>query len=492
MPKRVKNEYGLVVTTPDAPVGGAGSPAPNTQPSAAPAAAQAAGQKGETSILGAVVPAVKQAISDRMQVDIGGAKGAMSTVAGLGELMRRPGLTGGVGEGLNFLLKGNTRDSDAPAFEQFRNEFADPKGIAQKLGFGGEQAAEFMVAPEEAGPRVGGKLAMIMKGAARKGIQSGAVRAAQTGGDPGETATAAALGFALPAAGGAIKEGVLRPAAKAATPFLMNKVIGATPKMFKNTTGPRDVAMSLLEEGPVNSRRQLLDRAVVKMKDVQTAIEEARNKGAVAGHGVVPKALLELEGHTKMLIDGMGTAIQKSKASMFPGFGKIATRGGGLGLMSMFEPTLAGGTAAVGAAKVAAEQPAIASRLARFGAGMGKAPKIGLPPVAARTIKGKAAAVSANVLHEEAEPLVGALEDRLATGQSQMSLEEVEGLNNWWKEYTGKPGFQGHSAVRGTQVDDILSKEGLSGEVADKVRKVYGRGQLSLSEAIDSVLGRSH
>jgi len=459
------------------------APAPVAQAEASPRSGGALDKVGS---------AVGSFLKFEGEVGKGLGKGAARTAIGAAQLVNK----------IPFPFQGEAGDrrqrEDAAFLEQAAKEYAEPEGVGQNLGFAGEQIAEFFATlattktPGPAGARIAASAGRIKQGlqplvratvgGAKGAAEAGGVRAVQTGGDPAQTATAAALGGAVPAA----VEGVARPLARVIAPHVISKVIGATPKSFpaqgkKVLEGARGVAMDLLRHGPVNSREEFLELAVRRMDFVTKQIERARGRGMVPGQGIVPRRLLDAEEHTKLLVDGLTGAIQKAKAKSLPDVTKFALRAFPLAVLGAINPTAGIVTTGSYLAEKALERPSIASRLARFGFELGKSRPSnahlrlpGVPPVMARG-SGRAAGETANVV-----------------GQRQIGEAEVTALEAFSKVKNLTPeGQAAHRAMRTQQVRDVLQSEGLSEAETTAAEGLYFQhGDLTLQEAIDAVLRR--
>lgn len=124
------------------------------------------------------------------QGGIGVAKGAGSTAFGLGSLVNS------ASKAFQSPLYPQTGIGDMiqpGAFDQKPPELV-PQGTAQKVGFAGEQMAEFLL-PGGAATKAGKGLGLA-KNAGLQALAAGGVGAAQSGGDPTETAIAAGAGAA--------------------------------------------------------------------------------------------------------------------------------------------------------------------------------------------------------------------------------------------------------------------------------------------------------
>lgn len=162
---------------------------------------------------------------DRTVTDVGrgAAKGVGSTLHGLsqlGDTFARNTMGRALAK-----ITGNKSYTQPSAGLEKKPDFLVPKTTAEKVGFAGEQVAEFFVPSaivSKAGKAVdvaakGSKILKarpVLQGAAKtlgraaiEGASAGAVRAAQTGGDLSETGTAASIAAAIPVAGRAIQLG---------------------------------------------------------------------------------------------------------------------------------------------------------------------------------------------------------------------------------------------------------------------------------------------
>lgn len=437
-----------------------------------------------------------------IETEKGVGKGAARTAIGLGQLVNK----------IPFPFQGEEGDrrqaDDARLLEGAAKEFGTPEGPLQDLGFLTEQLGEaaitMLTTRGAGGMGTGGRIAATAQrlaqnapgfiknaaapltratvGAVKGGTEGAAIRAAQTGGDPVQTAAAGTLGAAVPA----VAEGVLRPLSRVIAPHVISKVIGATPKSFPKEgkrvlEGARGVAMDLLRHGPVNSREEFLSLAARRLEGVTRQIERARSRGMVPGQGFVPKALRDAEEHTKLLVDGLTQAIQKSKARGLPDISKFGIRALPTTLLGGFAAGVPGavvGGAGYLGAKVMETSP-IATRLARFGFEMHKSrPSASWrAPMAARAMT-----------KAEAKPAA----DVVSKSQQQFHSEEFEALTEWSAKVNKTPaGAASNLATRQAQVRSVLEEEGLSEIETKAVEQLYfGNGDLSLDEAIGAVVRR--
>jgi hypothetical protein len=185
---------------------------------------------------------------------VGGAKGLLSTIASLGQIANTPArwmqqqAASGWGMGTP-----STEPVVNPAFAAVKREFATPQGGAEKVGFGVEQAAEFIPAMMATGggaaatqaPKVGGLL-NLLRGMATGGAKTAGITMAQTA-DPETAAKAGALGAAVPGVVGATQAG-----ARGLTRPLINTVLGATSKAYERGKNP---AQAIVQEGITGSTR---------------------------------------------------------------------------------------------------------------------------------------------------------------------------------------------------------------------------------------------
>lgn len=168
----------------------------------------------------------------------GAVKGAGSTLYGLGKLFNE-----------NSFIGGQTGPYPPKPDE------LTPQGTAQKVGFGGEQVAEFLV-PGGASAQAGKGMGLLGK-MGLEALTTGGVAAAQSGGDPVQTATAAALGAAGPLAGRALKP--IADKLKTSAAKAMTQALGPTTTVMK---GKAERAVpGLLERGVSGSRPGMLAQA---------------------------------------------------------------------------------------------------------------------------------------------------------------------------------------------------------------------------------------
>lgn len=202
----------------------------------------------------------------------GAAKGAGSTAIGLGQLALK-------GYGLIPYAPGKELAKESVATgEDIKKQMFTPENTAEKVGYGAEQIAEFFIPAGEAAKgvkaveagvdalKLGSKATTALKIAGKAGVgalEAGAVRAGQTGGDPKETATAAAFGAVAPLAiEGAGK--VIR-GAKGAADSAVESVAG---RFGKPKINPAEEA-ALIEKGVPDARiaKKTIDEAGNIVKD---------------------------------------------------------------------------------------------------------------------------------------------------------------------------------------------------------------------------------
>lgn len=470
------------------------SPTPTAAPAAAEAPAPAA-KKGALDY----VPGGKLArglFNTWLEAEKGVVAGGAHTLGGLAKLVNKIPAPGAEGR----------QQEDAAYIDSFIKQYGTPKGGLQDFGFLveqlGEGAVSMLTTRGASGAGTGGRIVSTMArlsrnlpgpvraalmpatraavGATSGALEGGAIRAAQTGGDPEQTGIGAALG----AAGPAVVEGVLRPAAKVIAPHVLSKVIGATPKSFpaegrEVLEGARGVALDLLRHGPVNSREEFLRLATRRLDFVTSQVERYRGRGAVPGAGFVPKALRDAEEHTKLLVDGLTRAIQKSKAHGLTDALKIGPRGLLTAITGVVNPAYGATVGGAFLAEQGMQTAPIATRLARFGLEPGKS----LPsaawraPLAARAAVKGAGGETANIVGKS---------------QAQMHAEEFESLTQWAAAHNRTPaGAASNMRTRAEQVRNVLTEEGLSEAETTAVESLYfNNGDLSLQEAIDAVVRR--
>jgi hypothetical protein len=172
------------------------------------------------------------------------------------------------------------------SFDQKPEELV-PQGTAQKVGFGGEQLAEFLLPGGMASKAT--KLLPFAERAAVQGLAGGGVGAAQSGGDPMETLKAAL--------GGIAGEGLATGAAKALRPFLGSVDNAATEAAARQgvilpaSAASKSKVVPLLESvaskgiggGGVATRLEEAQSQLVRAAD--DAIKDASNLGSPSDVG---------------------------------------------------------------------------------------------------------------------------------------------------------------------------------------------------------------
>lgn len=232
------DEFGGVIEHVDAPTDAA-APGGAAAPPAADPAQAATAETPKADPLSALFGAIGSTGANLVE---GAARGVAGSAVGAGHMVHKiaekatarpiPGIIGA----------GSKVEPAEPAFQQAYDDTA-PQNKTQRIGQIVEQIAELAVG---GGVKAGGSLAAKL---AARGAGAGLVRGAQTGGDPAQMAVSAAM-TVLGSAPGAIK------AARAAKAVQIEK----------------------------------------KLSEVHDAIEVAKLKGAVPGHGTPPKALIEESG----------------------------------------------------------------------------------------------------------------------------------------------------------------------------------------------------
>ena len=246
-------------------------------------------------------------------------KGAAHTLTNLGDWFGK-----GVGNPkdlANRISEGPTPQTIKPDQHQAMldsvKKWSQPTTLPEKVGFGGEQAAEFML-PESAaskgvkaaeggidaakiGPLASKALKLLTRSGA-EGAAAGGVTAAQ-GGDVG---TNAAVGAALPIAGAALKPAANFLAEKAA-PALANRLIRPTPTVMKNAVRfGRDPGKAIADEGIVaTSRGDLVTRIGDRKQDVGNQIgamlKSAKGAKPIDAGNIINK---NIDGAIKDVLDG--------------------------------------------------------------------------------------------------------------------------------------------------------------------------------------------
>jgi hypothetical protein len=202
-----------------------------TTPQAAPATDLSKYKKAQPSM---AARAVKGAYEVEKGLATGVSKGATSTFLGLGEFGQK--IQKGVAKGLDFITGGFAnfeKTAQGGVFDrtsaqgQKARELVKPKGLSEKVGFGAEQAAEFLIPAGAASkaekivttaskglPRVIAPAARIIGKGMAQAVPAAGVNFIQTGGDAEAAlktgATAGALRSVI-AGGGEIARGVGLP-----------------------------------------------------------------------------------------------------------------------------------------------------------------------------------------------------------------------------------------------------------------------------------------
>lgn len=236
-------------------------------------------------------------------VAVGAAKGASSTIKGLGTigqsiLDQTAGRFVNLAQGKGFVpTKSDGSVSDiyrkGTEREQKASNFLAPQGTAEKVGFTGEQIAEFFI-PAGAASKAEKTIDILSAGiksplarsvtkilgkSAVQGLTSGGVRAAQTGGDIKETAVAAGTA--------GLTRGIFATAGEVVRGVKLPERIYST--IFKNSKA--DMLADLKADGIANLQRtnpekykEFVASGVIHLKDGQpiineTVAEQALNRG---------------------------------------------------------------------------------------------------------------------------------------------------------------------------------------------------------------------
>lgn len=211
-------------------------------------------------------------------VALGAAKGLGHTATGFGKLIHKiPGVTTAIDT-----LYGQEGLSDA-AFDE-ADRVLTPTNTAEKVGFGLEQAAEFLIpagAAEKAAAAATAKLApkftnapRLVQAAVKLGPRIATEAASAAGvatahGD--DSLTAGAIGAAVPLAGTAVK--AVAPKLMAGAEHGVEQFLGATKERFK-AMGQR-IAPEMLRRGIRGSRAQVAEQAATAAENAGQAIDGA-------------------------------------------------------------------------------------------------------------------------------------------------------------------------------------------------------------------------
>lgn len=261
------------------------------------------------------------------------AKGVASTVLGAGELVERGG---------SALLKAATGQEAEKGPVTSLRERIKPEGLGEQIGFGAEQLAElFLPIPGGAKAKISGAAAEkapiltraldFLKKSGGEGAKFAAQTALQTGGKPGETATAGVIGALTPSLGAVIKTPLTLAAEKiygsALKSGLSKKLVEKGPGLVKTGLNER----VFLTQGGVEKVAQKIDEyeetlgeAIAKAKaegrQIETAgikayIDEAKkffaNQVDVQG---AKKAIKQLDDLSKKFVEDYGPKIPLEKA----------------------------------------------------------------------------------------------------------------------------------------------------------------------------------
>ena len=228
------------------------------------------------------------------ELTVGAEKGLMHTGRTLGRALTKLPLVGPkIAEAWPEAASGETP-------EQFK-----PHGAAQKIGFGGEQAAEFMT-PGGAVSK-GAKMAdaavdaaklapwlgKLLKLGARSGLEAGS-SAAVTAAQGGDVGTNTAIAAALPPAGKLLKVGATALSEEVA-PRVANKLLRPVPTQLENAARfGRNPGQAIVDEGIVaTGHADLLDKIAVKKEEVGVIIGNTLKNAAKAGKVIDAKAAIE-------------------------------------------------------------------------------------------------------------------------------------------------------------------------------------------------------
>lgn len=229
------------------------------------------------SLANSVDPHVAETIGNGV---LGILKGAGHTAETLGKLVHKiPGVTAAVDA-----MTGTGGNSMSQAAFGAADEDLKPQGTAQKVGYGAEQAAEFMVpggAAERGAATIAAKAAPVFQNAPRlvqaaakiaprmltEGAAAGGTAIAQ-GNDP---AMAAALGAAGPAIGGVVKAAA--PALREQAETQVMQALGPTKERYKAMA--EKLVPQILKRGIRGSREGIMAQAADAAETAGQQIDDA-------------------------------------------------------------------------------------------------------------------------------------------------------------------------------------------------------------------------
>jgi len=228
-------------------------------------------------------------------------KGVISTLTGLSSLGQRGAAAIGIplakGINVNGQTIGGFRGGQSSAQQLIPEEYRKPEGLPQKIGFGTEQVAEFLV-PGGVGTKVGAaasKLPVLAsapkvaqkfvplaaRGAAEAGLAAGQV-SAQRGTTEG-SGTAAAIGGLIPFGGALASK--LGSAARKVPQTAWNAILKRTPTEAAKSPNLPSLAV---KTGLVGGARSLLKQAEENIQSIEVSLDEILKpaKGRVNANSV--------------------------------------------------------------------------------------------------------------------------------------------------------------------------------------------------------------
>ncbi len=282
MPRVVKGPDGVIRRFPDDATDDEIRAALESSPAAA------APNDGALARLGRMLSSTGYAAGNAV---VGGGKGAVNTVSGLGDLARMiPGVS--ALDRVMTPIQINTTPSNA----------------AQTMGYYGEQIGEFFTPTGMVGRL--GKIAEIVKAAG--------LTAAQTGGDPTATGLSALLTGIVPGAkmarraASALETGAEKNIAQA---------LGATTRDLKKEAA--ELAPEMLKRGIRGSREAMRDQSAEMVESVGKRIGAEVQAATAAGKSVSQDVI---RGNIQLAKDALMEKLGSGKRSVVPGYEQVAAQ----------------------------------------------------------------------------------------------------------------------------------------------------------------------
>lgn len=238
---------------------------------------------------------------------VGAAKGAGSTAFGLGSLVNS------ASKGLQSPLYPQTGVGDMiqPGSFDSKPPELTPQGTAQKVGYGAEQIGEYFI-PGGAASKAG-KLPLLGR-MGMEALTTGAVGAAQSGGDPGQTAMAAATGAAGPPIGAVVAKGAPLLRKMAETQY--GRALAATTKPLKAEA--QKIVPQLLDRRVRGTLESLAAKGEANSGAIGEQIGKTYEGAAQAGKQTLTDPILSsLEGmKKKYFVQAGGKALNVNPAAV--------------------------------------------------------------------------------------------------------------------------------------------------------------------------------